>query len=63
VAVIDPEEAAPEGQKILEESDAFITKGGRIVYINRHRRFSRAPGRHSLATAGGLPLGIRRSAW
>jgi hypothetical protein len=36
VAIIDPDDATPEGQKILEKSDAFITKGGRIVYINRH---------------------------
>jgi hypothetical protein len=36
VAVIDPDEATPEGRKILAKSDAFITKGGRIVYVNRH---------------------------
>ncbi|PYP99253.1 MAG: hypothetical protein DMF82_25385 [Acidobacteria bacterium] len=36
VAVIDPDEATPEGQEILARSDAFITKGGRIVYVNRH---------------------------
>ena len=36
VVVIDPDEATPEGQKILARSDAFITKGGRIVYVNRH---------------------------
>src|SRR5205823_2919227 len=36
VAVIDPDEATAEGQKILAKSDAFITKGGRIVYVNRH---------------------------
>jgi hypothetical protein len=36
VAIIDPDEATPEGQKILAKSDAFITKGGRIVYLNRH---------------------------
>jgi hypothetical protein len=35
VAVIDPDDATPEGQKILATLDAFITKGGRIVYINR----------------------------
>ena len=36
VVVIDPDDATPEGQKILAKSDAFITAGGRIVYINRH---------------------------
>ena len=36
VVVIDPDHATPEGQKILAKSDAFITAGGRIVYINRH---------------------------
>ncbi len=36
VAVIDPDEATPGGQKILAQSDAFVTKGGRIVYLNRH---------------------------
>ena len=36
VAVIDPDESTPGGQKILEKSDAFIIKGGRIVYVNRH---------------------------
>ena len=35
VVVIDPDGATPEGQKILVKVDAFITKGGRIVYINR----------------------------
>ena len=35
VAVIDPDGATPEGQKILAGSDAFITQGGRIVYLNR----------------------------
>ena len=36
VAVIDPDDATPQGRKILAKSDAFITEGGRIVYINRH---------------------------
>lgn len=36
VVVIDPDDATPQGQKILAKSDAFITAGGRIVYINRH---------------------------
>jgi hypothetical protein len=35
VVVIDPDGATPEGQKILAKADAFITKGGRIVYVNR----------------------------
>src|SRR5262245_3927179 len=35
VAVVDPAEATPEGRKVLARSDAFITKGGRIVYLNR----------------------------
>jgi hypothetical protein len=35
VAVIDPDGATPEGRKILARSDAFITKGGHIVYVNR----------------------------
>ena len=35
VAVIDPDEATPEGQKILAKADAFIVKGRRIVYVNR----------------------------
>jgi hypothetical protein len=35
VAVIDPDGATPEGRKILRKADAFITKGGRIVYVNR----------------------------
>jgi hypothetical protein len=36
VVVIDPDDATPEGRKILAKSDAFITSGGRIVYINGH---------------------------
>ncbi len=35
VAIIDPDGATPEGRKILATADAFITEGGRIVYINR----------------------------
>ena len=35
VVVIDPDGATPEGRKILARSDAFITKGGHIVYVNR----------------------------
>ena len=36
VVVVDPDDATPRGQEILAKSDAFITAGGRIVYINRH---------------------------
>lgn len=36
VVVIDPDDATPTGRKILARTDAFVTNGGRIVYINRH---------------------------
>jgi hypothetical protein len=32
----DPGAATPEGRKLFARSDAFITKGGHIVYVNRH---------------------------
>jgi hypothetical protein len=35
VAVIDPYDATPEGQKILAKAEAFVVKGVRIVYVNR----------------------------
>lgn len=35
VAVIDPDDATPEGRKILANSEAFIVHGARIVYVNR----------------------------
>jgi hypothetical protein len=35
VAVIDPDDATPEGQKIIAKAEAFIVKDARIVYVNR----------------------------
>lgn len=34
VALIDPAAATPKGREILAKADAFITKGGRVVYVN-----------------------------
>src|SRR2546427_12221237 len=49
VAIIDPDEATPAGQKILAKSDAFITKGGRIAYVNRHSEVLKGA-RHGAST-------------
>jgi hypothetical protein len=34
LALIDPAAATPKGREILAKADAFITKGGRVVYVN-----------------------------
>jgi hypothetical protein len=34
VALIDPAAATPKGRDILAKADAFITTGGRVVYVN-----------------------------
>jgi hypothetical protein len=34
VALIDPAAATPKGREILAKADAFVTKGGRVVYVN-----------------------------
>ena len=34
VALIDPAAATPKGRELLAKADAFITKGGRVVYVN-----------------------------
>jgi hypothetical protein len=36
VVVIDPNEAKPDVRRTLLTLDAFITKGGRVVYLTRH---------------------------
>ena len=36
VAVIDPNEAQPDVRRTLLTLDAFITKGGRVVYLTSH---------------------------
>jgi len=47
VALVDPSEATSEGRKVLARSDAFITKGGRIVYLNRQSEVLRGAQRGS----------------
>jgi len=36
VAVIDPNQAEPDVRRTLLTLDAFITKGGRVVYLTSH---------------------------
>jgi hypothetical protein len=36
VAVIDPDQAQPDVRRTLLTLDAFITKGGRVVYLTSH---------------------------
>ncbi|MBA2604390.1 MAG: hypothetical protein H0U94_12460 [Acidobacteria bacterium] len=36
VAVIDPNQAQPDVRRTLLTLDAFITKGGRVVYLTSH---------------------------
>lgn len=36
VAVIDPNQAHPDVRRTLVTLDAFITRGGRVVYLSSH---------------------------
>lgn len=36
IAVIDPNDAKPDARQTLLNSDAFITRGGRVVYLTSH---------------------------
>jgi hypothetical protein len=47
VAVIDPRHAKPDVRPTLLEIDAFITKGGRIVYLTSHSEVMRGALKHS----------------
>ena len=47
VAVIDPSHAKPDVRPTLLGIDAFITKGGRVVYVTSHSEVMRGALRHS----------------